>query len=117
MSCKKFIFLFVFLTIFILYPHSIYSQTNDCNYSIKNRWTAKTSVSRYKTAFWGNVIAFVGDNFCTTQQRKITNFKLEYNHGINKFIETGIFAGFQHYEWINDYSSLYVSFKNFAPLL
>ena len=118
MSCKKSIFFFVFLTVLMLYSNSIYSQTNNYNYSVKNRWTVKASVSRYKTACMSEVIAFVGDNFLSMmQQRKMVNFKVEANYGVNKFIETGIFVGFQHYEWCKDYYSFDTPSKSFAPLL
>lgn len=122
MKVKNRLDLFISLIIILLlYPNSLFSQKNDYNYSIKNRWTVKASVSRYKTAFSGTAFAFVGDNFWTTIQRKMANFKVEANYGINKFIETGVSLGFQHYEWYEtnqntpliELSSIR---KSFAPL-
>jgi hypothetical protein len=93
---------------------SVCAQTND-NYSLKDRWTLKASIARYKTAFWGTGFAYVGDNFDPSQCRKMANFKVETNYGFNKFIEIGIFVGFQHYEWYNDFSYNKLN-KSLAPL-
>lgn len=91
---------FITLVIILLYSYSSYSQTDGYNYSVKNRWTVKASISRYKTALYnGSPIAHVGDHFLLSHNRKMINFKVESNYGINKFIETGIFTGFQHYEY------------------
>ena len=51
----------------------------------------------------------------------MSNFKVEANYGINKFIELGIFTGFQHYEWLHyewlDEDFLYDELnESFAPL-
>jgi hypothetical protein len=41
---------------------------------------------------------------------------LEANYGINKFIETGVYLGFQHYEWLGEYDTFDDINKSFAPL-
>jgi len=97
----------------------LYSQTKDYNYSVKDRWTLKTGVASYKTAYCGDVIAYVGDNFSGTIAKRMVNFKVEANYGINRFIEIGLFTGFQHYEWIEDYTSGFLGDdknKSLAPL-
>jgi len=91
------------------------AQTKDYQYSVKNRWTVKASISSYKTAFWGSTFVFVGDNFVTLNSKRMANFKVEANYGINRFIEIGIFTGFQHYEWWADYTSG-IRNKSLAPL-
>ena len=107
--------LFVVLMIISLNLVLVNVQANDYNYSVKNRWTIKTSISSYKTAFVSNASVVVGDNFIFFQNRRMVNFKLEANYGVNRFIEIGIFTGFQHYEWLEDYSSEDLN-KGFAPL-
>jgi hypothetical protein len=105
--------------IFILHPLSLDAQADEYNYSVKNRWTVKASYSRYKTAFWDDIFAHTGDNFLHFKRKKMSNFKVETNYGINKFIETGIYIGFQHYEWLDDgYFSGFSDEpnKSFAPL-
>jgi hypothetical protein len=92
---------FMVLILFLLTLFSVNAQTNDSYYSIKNRWTVKASVSRYKTAFTRDAFMYVGDFFLGNPNRKMANFKVEANYGIAKFIEIGLFTGFQHYEWIN----------------
>ena len=102
---------------FLLCSLSVNAQ-EEYNYSIKNRWTIKASYSRYKTAFWGDIFVHIGDNFIPDKMRGMSNFKVETNYGINKFIEVGIYTGFQHYEWLEDYSSdiIYERNRSFAPL-
>jgi len=110
--------LFIVLMIISLNLVLVKAQTNDYQYSVKNRWTIKASISSYKTAFWGNASAHIGDFFITSQNRKMANFKVEANYGVNRFIEIGVFTGFQHYEWLEDYSSDLAEEINrsFAPL-
>jgi len=88
--------------IFVFYSLPVNCQSSEYNYSIKNRWTIKASIARYKTHFQGSAFMYVGDFFDASLNRRMTNFKVEANYGINKFIEVGIFTGFQHYEWSND---------------
>jgi len=109
----------VVLILLIVFPFSSDAQTDEYNYSVKNRWTVKASYSRYKTAFWDDIYAYVGDNFLYKKRKKMSNFKVEANYGINKYIETGIYAGFQHYEWLDEeYISGFSDEpnKSFAPL-
>ena len=103
MKPKILLFTSVVLIVFLLSSLSINAQTDEYNYSVKNRWTVKASYSRYKTSAtdWG-VFMHVGDFFDVWQNRKMTNFKIEGNYGINKFIEVGVYTGFQCYEWYND---------------
>jgi len=114
MKTKYSLTLFLVLMSIVLQTLSVNGQTNDYNYSVKNRWTVKASISGYKTAFGDAVFAFVGDNFLIAKQRNMTNFKVEANYGINNFIELGIFAGFQHYEWLH-WTSVTRN-ESFAPL-
>ena len=100
MNSKNLLFLCIALIFITLFSFSLNAQTDEYNYSVKNRWTLKASISRYKTAFEGDVFAFVGDNTPVIQNRKMVNFKVETNYGISKFIEIGIYTGFQHYEWV-----------------
>ena len=119
MKPKNLLFLLGMLIFTVLHSLSLNAQTaEEYNYSIKNRWTIKASYSRYKTAFWGDVFANIGNNFILDKMREMSNFKVETNYGINKFIEVGIFTGFQHYEWLEDYSSdmVYERNRSFAPL-
>jgi len=106
---------FILLMFMVLQTVSVNSQTNVYNYSVKNRWTVKASFSTYKTAFHGGLMIFVGDNFDPDKMHKMANFKVEANYGINKFIEIGVFTGFQHYEYWKDYTTDTLS-KGFAPL-
>jgi len=92
------LFTSITLIVFLLCSPSVNAQTDEYNYSIKNRWTVKASYSRYKTAY-NYEVAYVGDFFVNSLNRKMTNFKVEANYGINKFIEVGAYTGFQHYEW------------------
>jgi len=115
MKTKNPLIIFILLMFIILQTLSVNEQINNYNYSVKNRWTVKASISSYQTAFKGDVLAFVGDNFNPTNMRKMANFKVEANYGINKFIEIGVFTGFQHYEWLKDYSEETKN-KSFAPL-
>jgi hypothetical protein len=98
---KPKILLFAALIAFLLCSLSVNAQTEAYNYSVKNRWTLKASYSRYKTAYDYGVFSNIGDFFYVWQNRKMSNFKVEANYGINKFIETGIYTGFQHYEWVD----------------
>lgn len=80
----------ILLSFIILLPFTGNSQSDD--YSIKNRWTAKASISTYKmTDISPN--SLVGFNRDT---RKV-DFKLEGNYGINKFVEIGVYIGAQMY--------------------
>jgi len=99
MKTKKTLFASVALVTLLLCSFSVHGQINDSMYSIKNRWTVKASISRYRTAFNnGACFMHVGDFFDILQHRMLANFKVEANYGINKFIEVGCFTGFQHYE-------------------
>ena len=100
MKPKILLFTFTALIVLLLSSLSVDAQTDEYNYSIKNRWTVKASYSRYKTAYNDVVFAQIGDFFEVWQNVKMTNFKVEANYGINKFIETGIYTGFQCYEWL-----------------
>ena len=100
MKTKNFACTCIVFTIITLFAFSANAQTNEEPYSIKNRWTVKASVARYKTVFLDGVFVFVGDYFNDLVNRKMVNFKIEANYGINKFIEIGVFTGFQHYEWV-----------------
>ena len=115
MNTKSIVLFFVFLIIALLQMFSVFCQTNEYNYSIKNRWTVKASISRYTTYQERPIFAHVGDFFAESQNRKMINFKMEANYGINKFIEVGLFTGFQHYEWIAETDFLIN--ESFAPLL
>jgi hypothetical protein len=99
---------------------SVKCQNENNYYSVKNRWTVKASIAGYKTYFLEHTIFSMGggDNFIPTRNRRMANFKIEANYGINKFIEVGIFTGFQHYEWIEDLDAdlLEGQNKSFAPL-
>ena len=112
---KSKILLFTALITFLPCSLSVSGQENEYNYSVKNRWTIKASYSRYKTAFWDDIPAHIGDNFLSFKRKKMSNFKVETNYGINKFIETGVYIGFQHYEWYGEDISLEPN-KSFAPL-
>lgn len=84
----------------LLSVFSVHAQHGDYHYSIKNRWSVKASISRYKTALLGDgYFAHVGDFFLDCHNRKMANFKVEANYGITKFMEVGLFTGFQHYEF------------------
>jgi hypothetical protein len=122
--------IFIAVIVFLLCSLSASAQTEEYNYSVKNRWTVKASYSRYKTSAtdWGAFMS-VGDFFDIWQNRKMTNFKLEANYGISKFIEMGLYTGFQCYEWYNDENEVIEIIddiiytdggevkKSFAPLL
>ena len=114
----KNIFSFLFLVVILLHAQPIWSQATEYNYSVKNRWKVKASISSYKTASFKQVHVQVGDNFFSSHPRKMVNFKLEANYGINKFIETGVFVGFQHYEYLKDTTNFSFISPNqsFAPL-
>jgi hypothetical protein len=99
MKSKFFLFPSAFI-VFLLCSLSVSAQTDEYNYSVKNRWTVKASYSRYKTAYNDVVVSHIGDKFDSWQNHKMSNFKVETNYGINKFIELGVFIGFQHYEWM-----------------
>jgi len=100
---KPKILLFLFTALVLLSSSlSVNAQADEYNYSVKNRWTVKASYSRYKTADDWTSFMYVGDFFDIWQDRKMTNFKVEGNYGINKFVEMGIYTGFQCYEWYND---------------
>ncbi|MCL2041870.1 MAG: hypothetical protein FWG84_07520 [Bacteroidales bacterium] len=101
MKSKNRSFPFILLVFIILPLFSLNAQTDEYNYSVKNRWTLKASYSRYKTAYDYGVFVSTGDFFDVWQNRKMSNFKVETNYGVNRFIETGIYTGFQHYEWVN----------------
>jgi len=126
MKSKNRSFPFILLVFIILPWFSLHAQTNEYNYSVKNRWTIKASYSRYKTAYDESVFAYVGDKFWSLQNYKMSNFKVETNYGINKFIETGVYIGFQRYEWGGDATliaegdsttlSIYGIRADFAPL-
>lgn len=109
----------ILIVYFTVYSFSAVAQVENCNYSIKNRWTIKASLSRYKTAFdldnKGYAIVSIGDFFQDRQNHKMVNFKLETNYGITKFIEVGIFAGFQHYEWLNEIGVIEIESDVFIP--
>jgi len=119
MNSKNLLFPCIAL-IFIRLPlFSLNAQTDEYNYSVKNRWTLKASYSRYKTAFWDDILVHIGDNFLGFKRKKMSNFKVETNYGINKFIETGVYIGFQHYEWLDEgylYGLSDEPNKSFAPL-
>jgi len=103
MKSKNLLFPLLALVFIVLHPFLLNAQIEAYNYSVKNRWTVKASVSRYKTSsLFGEVFMRVGDFFDDSQNRKMTNFKAEANYGINKFIEVGVYTGFQCYEWYND---------------
>jgi len=114
MKTNTLLFSLIALILFLWCSLSANAQEKSYDYSVKNRWTIKTSIARYKTAFWGNTFLSVGDNIFDQKNRKMVNFKVEANYGINKFIEIGIFTGFQHYEWIGD--TLIGMNKSLAPL-
>jgi hypothetical protein len=120
MNTKKLLLQITTLCITILYFISANAQTNEYNYSIKNRWTIKASISRYRTYQEYPVLAHVGgDFFDPAQSRKMVNFKVEANYGITKFIEIGLFTGFQHYEWQGTTDLIVMDSlinKSFAPL-
>ena len=115
------------LILFLSSSLLVNGQINDYNYSIKNRWTIKSSISRYRSAFQHDVFMFVGDFFDFSANRKKVNFKVETNYGVNKFIELGLFIGFQHYEYLSktgefieiepdSFIEVYDLQKSFAPL-
>jgi len=107
---------FIILILILLQNLQVNSQINDYNYSVKNRWSIKASIANYKTAFFSQGIIEISDNFIDIQNRKMVNFKVETNYGINKFVEIGFYAGFQHYEWIKDLENFLSPTKSFAPL-
>ena len=86
------------ILLLVLLSNSVSCGIDDSiqNYSIKHRWTIKTTVAAYKC--WDQDFAdvVVGD-FEQAVNVNRANFRMEANYGINKYIEIGIFAGFQHY--------------------
>lgn len=123
MKIKKLWFSFFAISFIILQSFSLKCQTTNDYFTVKNRWTVKASVARYKTAFYKNVFAHVGDKFFQTTNRKMVNFKVEANYGISKFVEVGLLAGFQHYEYVDESifetDGDFFEYKNkrsFAPL-
>ena len=99
MKSKVLLYTIISFIVLTLYSVSVSCQSNEDNYSIKNRWTLKASVSRYKTVFaYGNIFD-VGDFWREEENERKLNFKIETNYGVNKFVEIGIYTGFQRYEY------------------
>jgi len=82
------------LTAILLSSFSANSQSD--GYSIKNRWTLKASATTYKMT--SDPLGMFPLPLITNHTRKI-DFRLETNYGINKFVEVGIYAGTQLYEY------------------
>jgi len=99
MKTKILLFLFNILIATLVLSFSVKGQVTEHYYSIKNRTSVKASISMYKTTFHDWAFAYIGDFFDAYGQKRMANFKIEANYGINKFIEIGLFSGFQHYEW------------------
>ncbi|MDR3047421.1 MAG: outer membrane beta-barrel protein [Bacteroidales bacterium] len=104
---------------------SAYSEKaiDSTNYSVKGRWLLKASVSGYRAWFPYYWIPILGDFENGIIKPNLLNFRLEASYGINKYIEVGFSAGFQHYQYFISYggvdldsiSDFSVLKKGFAP--
>ena len=113
----------------VILPVTALCTTTDStqNYSIKHRWTIKTSVAAYKC--WMQDLTHAVGYFENEVNIKRLNFRVEANYGINKYFEIGVFAGFQRYlytlqgesDTINNNDAIIISGyeilkKNLAPV-
>lgn len=88
----------ILMLFFVFFCPPVFCSTADSTtyYSIKHRWTIKTSIAAYKCWDLDIPNIFFGD-FEDLNNVKRTNFRIEANYGFNKYFEIGLFAGFQKY--------------------
>lgn len=113
--------LFILVVLFTATSNNVFCGTADTTggCSVKSRWTVKASLSGYKCWDRDNLVLF-GD-FERMNNKKYTNFRLEANFGLSKYLEIGLFAGFQDYLYlktiteIDSETSLVREQKTIAP--
>jgi hypothetical protein len=98
--------LILFVPLFVQLPFG-YAQ----NYSIKNRWNAKLSISYNRTNFYNHPFMH-WDNVPYHPIQAKMNFRAECNYGILNWLEVGgYFGGMQHFDEDISSDKMYV----FAP--
>lgn len=102
-------------TLFILFvllgtvSNNVFCGTADTTVgcSVKNRWTIKGSFSGYLCFDRESRVMF-GD-FERMNNASRVNFRLEANYGFCKYMEIGLYAGFQHYKYVKILDTFYSS--------